>query len=91
MWADKITDQRVPQKAEKVRSIVAKIKERKKTWVGHVLRLVLIFYVWLAQLVNPRTAGPMQSCTSPFVLLDYLNCPSAFCIALRRIPGAIKA
>jgi len=38
MWADKITDQRVPQKAEKVRSIVAKIKERKKTWVGHALR-----------------------------------------------------
>jgi len=37
-WTDKITNQRVLQQAEEVRSLVAKINERKKTWIGHVLR-----------------------------------------------------
>ena len=37
-WTDKITNQRVLQQAEEERSLVAKVKERQKTWVGHVLR-----------------------------------------------------
>jgi len=37
-WTDKNINQRVLQQAEQVRSLVAKIKERKKTWIGHVLR-----------------------------------------------------
>jgi len=37
-WTDKITHQRVLQQVEEVRSLVAKIKVRKKTWIGHVLR-----------------------------------------------------
>jgi len=35
---DKITNQRLLQQAERIRSLIAKIKERKKTWVGHALR-----------------------------------------------------
>jgi len=35
-WTGKNTNQRVLQQAE-VRSLVAKIKERKKTWVRHIL------------------------------------------------------
>jgi len=36
-WTDKITNQRL-QQAEEVKRLVAKIKEREKTWIGHVLR-----------------------------------------------------
>jgi len=35
---DKIPNQVVLQQAEEERSLVAKIKERHNTWVGHVLR-----------------------------------------------------
>jgi len=35
---DKIPNRVVLQQAEAERSLVARIKERQKTWVGHVLR-----------------------------------------------------
>jgi len=37
-WTNKIPNRVVLQQAEDERSLVAKIKERQKTWVGHVLR-----------------------------------------------------
>jgi len=37
-WTDKIPNLVVLQQAEEERCLVAKIKERQKTWVGHVLR-----------------------------------------------------
>jgi len=37
-WTYKITNQVVLQQAEEERCQLAKIKERQKTWVGHVLR-----------------------------------------------------
>jgi len=37
-WTDKIPNRVVLQQAEEERYPVAKIKERQKTWVGHVLK-----------------------------------------------------
>jgi len=37
-WTDKIPNLVVLQQAEEERSLVAKMKEKQKTWVGHVLR-----------------------------------------------------
>jgi len=37
-WTDKIPNRVVLQQTEEEGSLVAKIKERQKTWVGHVLR-----------------------------------------------------
>jgi len=37
-WTDKIPNRVVLQQVEDERSLLAKIKERQKAWVGHVLK-----------------------------------------------------
>jgi len=73
-WTEKIPNRVVLQQAEEERSLVAKIKDRQKTWVGHVLMSGNL----LQRVIEGRIQGKPKRGRKRIEMLSMCICKTCF-------------